>query len=39
MKELGLTVAQTAPASGPQDQVKEDEEDEDEQDTPQSKAA
>jgi len=39
MKELGLTVAQTAPASPPQDQVKEDEEDEDEQDTPQSKAA
>jgi lambda family phage portal protein len=39
MRELGLTVAQTAPASPPQDQVKEDEEDEDEQDTPQSKAA
>jgi capsid protein len=39
MKELGLTVAQTAPASPPQDQDKEDEEDEDEQDTPQSKAA
>ena len=39
MRELGLTVAQTAPANSPQEQVKEDEEDEDEQDTRQSKAA
>ena len=38
MKELGLTVAQAAPASEPQEQVKEDEDD-DEQDTSQSKAA
>ena len=38
MKELGLTVAQTAPANGPQEQVKEDDNG-DEQDTPQSKAA
>jgi len=38
MKELGLTVAQTAPAYTPQEQVKE-EDDGDEQDTPQSKAA
>ena len=38
MKELGLTVAQTAPASTPQDQVKEDDNG-DEQDTPRAKAA
>jgi len=38
MKELGLTVAQTAPAHTTQEQVKEDD-DGDEQDTRQSKAA
>jgi len=38
MKELGLTVAQTAPASTPQEQVKEDDNG-DEQDTPRAKAA
>ena len=38
MRELGLTVAQTAPAYTPQEQVKEDDNG-DEQDTRQSKAA